>query len=203
MLYLGVNDCCHNRLNIFYALAGLKAGRPDTPQGQCFFMKFIPLGGKHGVGRFAIVDDEDFELVSKYSWYCIEKENNFYAKRTFVIKLNGIKRYKYVYMHRYILGISESEIFIDHWDHNGLNNQRYNLRKASRSNNGCNRIKSKIAASKHKGVVKHGKKWQAACSKDKKKFHLGSFSNEIDAAKAYNEMALKLHGEFAKLNIIE
>ena len=66
----------------------------------------------------------------------------------------------------------------------------------------CNTFSSKVGSSKYKGVTWHkmGKKWVAAIQLNRKQYHLGHFSNEIDAARAYDEKAKELHGEFAYLN---
>jgi hypothetical protein len=56
--------------------------------------------------------------------------------------------------------------------------------------------------SKYKGVswYSRGKKWVAVVQFNKKRHHLGYFTDEIAAAKAYDKKAKVLHGEFACLN---
>lgn len=65
--------------------------------------------------------------------------------------------------------------------------------------------KIKNTSSKYVGVIwdKSRNKWQARITVDKKMFHLERFDKEDDAARAYNEGALKYFGSNAKLNIIE
>ena len=59
---------------------------------------------------------------------------------------------------------------------------------------------SETAAPPAKG---HRKYWHTWTIKgNKKNIFLGSFKDKKDAAKAYNEAAIKYHGEFARLNII-
>lgn len=92
--------------------------------------------------------------------------------------------------------------FIDHIDRNGLNNSLDNLRLADRSTNVVNQ---KIREGrKYKGVrpTKSGK-YEARTSYKKKEVFLGRFDTEVEAAKAYNDYALKQFGEFAVLNDIE
>src|SRR6185437_13748204 len=99
-------------------------------------MKTVPLGGKNARGRVVLVDDEDYELVSQYRWHVLEQVEpgrrpvGPYAKTT--RKLNG--RYVTIRMHILIMGRKG----IDHRDHNGLNNQRSNLRIATGSQNNQN-----------------------------------------------------------------
>ena len=98
---------------------------------------------------------------------------------------------------------------VDHIDGNGLNNQRSNLRIATRLQN----LKNKVVQvgkihSKYKGVCKqvckHGDKiyayWTALITSDFKRHYLGTFKTEEEAALAYNKKAVELHGEFANLN---
>jgi hypothetical protein len=91
---------------------------------------------------------------------------------------------------------------IDHKDGDRLNNQKSNLRFATSSQNKVNRGARKDNRSGFKGVAWHkqNKNWTARLMIDGKYQHLGSFSNKIDAAKKYNEFALKTYGEFAWLN---
>lgn len=159
-----------------------------------YIMKQIPLTQ----GKFALVDDEDFEELNKHKWYAQKDGNTFYANRKVGI---GQGKEKVDIMHRIILGVTDSKIKVDHIDHNGLNNQRQNLRIATSAQNAMNKKSSKNTSSKYKGVTyRRLNKWEASIYLFKKYKYIGIFSTEIEAAKAYDEMA-KLHfGEFACLN---
>jgi len=164
-------------------------------------LKKIPLTRN----QFTLVDDEAFEWLSQYKW-CVNACG--YAVRTITIrgqdKARGIKRKcQTVYIHRMIMDINNVSLHIDHINRNRLDNRQCNLRLANVSQNGANRKKqNKQASSKHKGVSWHKrqKKWIARIYLNKKCKHLGYFKDETDAAKAYNQKASQLFGEFAKLN---
>lgn len=90
---------------------------------------------------------------------------------------------------------------IDHIDGNKLNNRRSNLRAASRAENTRNRTTT-IASSGYKGVWKKSKGWIAGITCGGRRHDLGKFDTPEEAAKAYNEAALRLFGEYAHLNEI-
>ena len=99
------------------------------------------------------------------------------------------------------------DLRVDHINHNKLDNRRSNLRLCTKQQNQWNRRKVvKNTTSKYKGVcwAKKNNKWQASLEfqKDKKRqsIYLGQFISEVEAAKAYNEAAIKHFGEFAKIN---
>lgn len=83
-----------------------------------------------------------------------------------------------------------------------LDNRRCNLRIATHSQNNCNQRKTR-GISQYKGVYfyKNYGNWRAQIQIDGKMKFIGYYSNEIEAARAYNEAAVKKHGEFAKLNV--
>jgi hypothetical protein len=151
-------------------------------------------------GLKAIVDDDDYEFLNTMKWFAHKRGNHFYATRKY---LN-----KQISMHRQIMGIGDLPIIIDHKDLNTLNNQKNNLRLSNKSQNNCNTKIRIDNTSNYKGVApfrSRGKgplKWRSTISKDKKWYHLGYFKTPEEAAKAYNEAAIKYHGEFANLNII-
>lgn len=170
-------------------------------------MKLIPLsktGKKHKGKYFAMVDDEDFEWLNKYNWSVKLDKNGTYAQRG---SYNETKL-----MHRIILKLSNPKIICDHIDHNGLNNQKINLRVCTYSQNNQNRIG--MGTSKYLGVSKtivksivKNKKysytyWQTSVNINGKLVYRKNFKEEKEAALAYNEAALKYHGEFTNLNII-
>ena len=140
-------------------------------------------------GQVALVDDEDYDEVSKWKWYAAWQKNSnaFYAR-----KRSG-------YLHRFLMGYGKGDTrMVDHRDRNPLNNQRSNLRASNHVQNAGNQDVRKGNKSGYKGVYWHIRDniWIATCGKR----HLGSFKDKKDAAKAYDEAAKVAHGEFARLN---
>jgi hypothetical protein len=174
-------------------------------------MKLIPLTQ----GKFAQVDDEDYDYLSQWKWYADKKTTKntdpvYYARRHYTEPDGTVKS---VYMHRLIIKPSKNEI-IDHADYNGLNNQKYNLRKSNKRQNATHQRKQPLLTSKFIGVSKNiavnrsGKKtiqWRVQIQiAESKRKHIGYFpyttEGEIEAAKAYDKVAKKYYGEFATLN---
>ena len=161
-------------------------------------MKTIPLTQ----GKFAIVDDEDYEELNKYKWHAIKDDHTYYAART--VYLGGgrkNRKRRIIQMHRQILqALPEQQI--DHKNGNGLNNRRCNIRFCTHSQNQQNQRAQKSKSSKYKGIYWHkrDKKWATMIQYNKKRIHLGYFDNEIKAAKAYDKKAKELFGEFANCN---
>jgi len=152
-------------------------------------------------GQVALVDDEDYEELNKYKWFAHDNYGwTFYARRT-GRKADG-KRYL-IQMHRVILN-APKDMFVDHIDSNGLNNQRSNLRLCTNQQNNRHARPYSNGSSKFKGVCWHKriKEWQANIRIDGKLKHIGYFKNEKDAALAYNVKALEYFGEFALPNEI-
>src|ERR1700748_219343 len=159
-------------------------------------MKLIPLTK----GFFAKIDDEDFERVNKFKWHVIKGSKNVWYARTWNGKDEKGKRI-ILPMHRLILNVNDSDILVDHEDMDGLNNQKYNIRTCTRSQNQMNKnVQGK--ASKYIGVhwcTQH-KKWVAKVVVKKKVVYAKFHSDEIEAAKLRDIGAKIHHGEFAKLN---
>ena len=148
--------------------------------------------------KIALVDNEDYESLNKYKWYASEVKGVFYAKRN-VLRSN--KGQETILMHRVVLP-SPIELDVDHIDNNGLNNQKSNLRVCTRSQNIMNSSLSNKNKSGYKGVSWHkgNNRYMSYIKLEYKQIHLGSFSDPIDAALAYDVAAIKYHGEFAKTN---
>lgn len=141
-------------------------------------------------GYSAQVDDGDFDFLSKFNWHATVYSTGVYAVRGRRIS-DGVGPSS-IYMHRVILpGVVE----VDHDDGNGLNNQRYNLKSATKSLNAqAFRRKRKGCYSEFRGVSwdKRCEKWIVQiCAFQKKKF-IGYFSDEAAAARAYDAAAKKL-----------
>lgn len=145
-------------------------------------------------GYVALVDDDQYERIAACKWYAAVQPNYVYAARC--------SNKRIVWMHRVILDARLGEN-VDHVDGDGLNNQRSNLRLATRSQNQQNQRKKSPASSRFKGVSwnKGNRKWESNIQHHHVRSHLGSFTSEVDAAKAYDSMAYRLFGEFAKLNL--
>lgn len=159
-------------------------------------------------GHKALVDDDIHEELNQYKWSATEGNTGIvYAQRS--IRING-KRTT-VMMHRQIMGVADTNVHVDHIDHNGINNVRSNLRICTPSQNRKNGSPRKGGTSNYLGVCldRHRRRdkvyeyWKASIKiKDRYKT-IGLFKTEKEAAEAYNQFALKVHGEFANLNIIK
>ena len=94
---------------------------------------------------------------------------------------------------------------MDHINRDKLDNRVTNLRYATEHENCLNKGKiQKTTTSRYKGVYlcKRTNKWRASIGYNRKKYYLGAYANEEDAARAYNEKATEFFKEFAYLNII-
>ena len=145
-------------------------------------------------GQVAIVDDEDFDWLNQYKWHAEKMRGRYYAARY----LKGNKK---MLMHREIMNAPKG-VIIDHINGSSLENRRKNLRPCTIKENQRNRVSQKNSSSRFKGVCwhKNRKKWQAEIRCEDKFIYLGSFDNEIEAAKAYDKKAKELFGDFAKTN---
>ncbi len=174
-------------------------------------------------GRFAIVDPQDYQRLSKYKWrLCRTKGKNvLYAERS--IRLPGGK-YSRLLMHRQIMEnlllasstqnsklrtqnyhryLSDGYV-IDHINGSGLDNRRANLRLATVAQNAWN-SKKRNPRSGYKGVWLAADKglWRAAIVCHGRRIHLGYFKDKIAAARAYDDAARTYYNEFARLNFPE
>ena len=151
-------------------------------------MREIPLTQ----GKIALIDDEDYELISQYKWCAHQTfSGHWYAKA------KGGK----ISMHRLLMGAKKGEQ-IDHVDGKGLDNRRANLRFATQMQNNGNMKKQTGTSSQYKGVAwdKSRSKWIVHIHRGNKQFFLGRFENEEDAARVYDAAAKEYFGEFAYTN---
>ena len=146
--------------------------------------------------KYAIVDDDDYEILKKHKW-CYSMG---YAMRGDYIGdyVNG----KNILMHREIMKTPKG-FDTDHIDGDKLNNRKENLRIVTRSQNIMNSKKKSGLSSKYKGVsfYKKTSKWTAQICPKEGRIHLGTFLTEEKAARAYDNKAKELFGDYAKLNL--
>lgn len=161
-------------------------------------MKEIKLAGLGG-GHVALVDDEDFERVSRFKWKAKRPRNVIYAVRRVTAGwVNGKQKQREVRMHRFILDFPDYEV--DHRNLNGLDNQKHNLRPATASQNRMNSPRRIPPASGYRGVRRLSGKYAAQICVNYQQHHIGLFETPVEAAVAYDAAAIKLYGVFATLN---
>ena len=146
-------------------------------------------------GYFATVDAADYEWLSQYKWTALVTGSKVYAIRA--------HQGKTILMHREIMQPPDGFV-VDHIDGNSTNNRRQNLRTCTRCQNLYN-SRPRCSRSQYKGVRydKRTGRWVAEITHRGRKYYLGSFEDEIDAAKAYDRKARELFGQYAHLNFPE
>lgn len=148
---------------------------------------------------WAVVDQADFAWASSFKWYAhagkSAKGTRWYAARKTGVKPNMVGHL----LHRELLEITDNRD-VDHINRSGLDNRRQNLRACTRSQNLCNKVQER-GASGFVGVGQHiGGLWYARVQKDRRIHSGGYFHDPVSAARARDALALKLHGEFVRLN---
>ena len=128
-------------------------------------------------GKFAIVDDEDFEYLSRHKWHI--------GSGGYAFTDGGKTR-----MHRLITSCP-ANMDVDHINHNKLDNRKENLRVCTTEENCRNRVDNKNNKSGFRGVSFHSplNKWRAKIVLKNKHFHLGYFDTPQEASQAYEEVA--------------
>ncbi len=159
-------------------------------------MKLIDISTPKHPDTFAMVDDADFDWLNRWKW-----SPNRPHKNAVYIMRNEIRAGKStcIYMHRAVVD-APMGVTVDHINGNPLDNRRTNLRLCTSSQNACNmRLRSDNTFG-FKGLRNCRGKWQFQIKKNKTIKIVGGFKTARDAATAYDEAALELHGPFAKTN---
>lgn len=167
-------------------------------------MKTIPVG-KHEV----IVDDWNYERVKGLKLNAHGQSatsGGVHAYWSRHKKRVGPDNPRYFIPLSKIILLTDAPM-VDHKDRNWLNFQVENLRPCTKSQNQANHAKHKFKdgrpqTSRFKGVMfdKRRQRWFINVKKIGKAHYGGSFTEELEAARAYDALATKLHGEFALLN---
>jgi hypothetical protein len=152
-------------------------------------------------GFESLVDDEDYDKLNKYKWYCNKRG---YAVRS---DYSGSKTSN-VKMHRFIMN-TPFGMETDHINGDKLDNRRSNLRICTHSQNSKNRKINSNSSCGLKGVTRYVaklpsgnlyKSWVAAICLNGKRIYIGSFKTPELAHEAYVKKSLELHGEFSRIN---
>jgi len=146
-------------------------------------------------GKVALIDDEDWPLVSQHTWHAAKSSDLWYARTT------KRKTRMRVFMHRLIMNPPRG-LDVDHINGDGLDNRKQNLRQATDSQNQQNRHRLSTNTSGYRGVTFHKKlnKWQAGIKKFGHSYYLGLHPTAESAALAYDLKAREIYGEGARLN---
>ena len=163
--------------NIYYMLTQQQVQEAFTYKDGGLYWKIRPTNAVSIGERAGTLNKNGYRSIQVYG--CRTKEH----------------RIIFLYHHGYL----PDEV--DHKDRVKTNNRIENLREATRSQNAVNGPGIVTATSKNKRVSKKRKKWRATVTIDNKSHHIGTFDNEEQAAKAYDDYVQSIHGEFAKTNL--
>lgn len=150
--------------------------------------------------KIIYIDESDVKKVSKYNWW-INKNGYVYSRERDKI----LQKDRWFYLHRYLLDVKDKKNHVDHIDDNKLNNCRSNLRICSNKQNVSRKIVTEGNTSNFKGVSweKRIKKWRVTLTHNYKQVYVGTFRDEIEAARSYDKKAKELFGDFCRLNFEE
>ena len=153
-------------------------------------------------GKVALIDDADLPLGQDRKWYALRRNSGegWYAVSNISRRIGGGT----VYMHRLLF---PDAIRVDHKNNDGLDNRRStgNVRPCTQGQNLANQPKCRGGSSRFKGVYweKSRGRWAVRVGYRGRHVWLGYFADEVAAAKAYNDGAIGLYGDFAQINPLE
>jgi hypothetical protein len=143
----------------------------------------IPLTGKRGIGKFALIDNEDFDKIKQYKWHL---ETTGYPTRSYRVHYTRFNQK----LHSLIMGKNPEGKIVDHANQNQLDNQKSNLRFVTHSENSLNQKRRKDNTSGYRGISwnKNAKKWKVYGTVGGIKYHIGYFKKKSDAILAVKEL---------------
>lgn len=180
----GCPQCSRTKISEAMQRSALNKRKWDFEQPEEY--KLIPLTK----GKFAKVDNEDFDRVKDINW-CLS--GGRYATNLVL-----------GYIHRFIMNAPD-DLEVDHENGDGLDNRRSDLRLATRPQNMANIKSRRLSTSKYKGVSWSfsDKRWKSQIGFEGVNYNLGLFEDEKEAGMAYDRKALELFGAFTRLNFPE
>lgn len=141
-----------------------------------------------------LIDTEDLPLVQLFSWSYADARGDGkheYARATQTIPQGRGRKHNVVLMHRLVMqGNNPHQRFIDHLNHNGLDNRKANLRVCSATLNALNR------ANPDRGIAQQNGRWIAKIGYRGRRVQLGRFDSEFEAK-------LVLHGALRLAECLE
>lgn len=171
---------------------GFKNGRIKCPMQIEYCGEYAIVNNPNLKNSFSfLIDVDDIPLIENK--ICCLGNHGY-------VMINSSKK-KYL-LHRLIVNARPND-FVDHRDMNKLNIRKQNLRVCTQAENNRNVEKRNYNRSGYKGVYKKRNRWGSRIGINNGTISLGYFDTPEEAAIAYNEAALKYHGEFARLNTIE
>ena len=172
-----------------------KRDQPPKPRNDQ--IRYIPL--THGL--YAIVDAQDYERLNRHKWHARldKRSKNVYAARAHYYRENGKRCCRMILMHREIMNPPDGMV-VDHINGNGINNRRCNMRTCTQFENTHNARPRTDGKSRFIGVVPYKGKWRARVNCKGRRHHVGTFTDQVEAARARDRKALELFGRFARLN---
>ena len=141
-------------------------------------------------GLVALVDEEDLPRLSSRKWRALTMHKQ--ERYTYAISSDS----RSTPMARFITN-APAGMVVDHINGNRLDNRKANLRVCTHAQNMRNRA---LAGGRWKGLCKDRGRWRVVVVVDRKRHRIGTFDTQEEAARAYDAAALRLHGEFARLN---
>jgi hypothetical protein len=158
-------------------------------------MKLIPAT----LGFSAMVDDADFAALSAFSWYAHNTGGRGHIGKRPARRTSISEGRKVLFLVHHLVK-APAGMVVDHINGNPWDNRRENLRVCTHAENLRNRAKHRGTSNVYKGVYARGRRWIAIIGFEGQAFILGAYDAACDAARAYDDAALYLHGRFARLN---
>ena len=137
----------------------------------------------------------------KYKWHPVyyKKTNSYYiCASQYKGMVDGNPKYKTLHFQKYIL--QDENKYVDHINHNTLDNRRSNLRITENNKNLTNRkSKNSNNTSGYRNVHWNGQmnKWMVQLMVNGKRTKFGYFNDPHEAGKLAEELRQKYYGEFA------